>query len=265
MDLLYFPHGLLELSFQSNKGRFATQREFTSRAYRAMNSIIQNIRSIRERIARAASACNRAPESITLLAISKTFPKELISLAVDAGIRQFGENRVQEAEDKIPHFSGNPRLEWHLVGHLQSNKTRRAAELFDVIHSLDSVKLAGRLNQSCLEINKVVSVLLQVDLGGEETKFGAPPNHLREIMDAIAAMKGLRLDGLMTIPPFLPDPEHVRPYFQSLRTLKDALESETPGCLGRQHLSMGMSHDFEVAVEEGATIVRIGTAIFGSR
>ena len=230
-----------------------------------MNSIAQNIHSIRERIARAAAACNRAPEDITLLAISKTFPKEFISLAAEAGVRQFGENRVQEAENKISCFSGDPKLEWHLVGHLQTNKTRRAAELFDVIHSLDSVKLAGRLNQACLEIDKAVSVLLQVDLGGEETKFGAPPKDLREIIDAISAMKGLRLDGLMTIPPFLQDLEHVRPYFQGLRKLKDALESEQPGCLGRQHLSMGMSHDFEVAIEEGATIVRIGTAIFGSR
>jgi pyridoxal phosphate enzyme (YggS family) len=230
-----------------------------------MNSIAQNIQSIQERIARAATGCNRKPEDVTLLAISKTFPPELISLAVESGIRQFGENRVQEAEDKIPRFSGNPKLEWHLVGHLQSNKTWRAAELFDVIHSLDSVKVAGRLNQACLEVDKVVSVLLQVDLGGEETKYGAHPNHLREIIDAISDMKGLHLDGLMTIPPFLQDPEHVRPYFESLRRLKDNLESEHPGCLGQQHLSMGMSHDFEVAIEEGATIVRIGTAIFGSR
>jgi PLP dependent protein len=253
------------MSFQSSKGRFATQREFTSRAYGAMNSIAQNIQSIQERIGRAAAGCHRAPEEITLLAISKTFPKELISLAVEAGVHQFGENRVQEAESKIPYFSGNLRLEWHLVGHLQSNKTRRAAELFDVVHSIDGVKLASRLNQACMEVDRVASVLLQVDLGGEETKFGAHPDRLREIIEAISVMRGLRLDGLMTIPPFLQDPEHVRPYFQSLRKLKDTLESEQPGCLGQQHLSMGMSHDFEVAIAEGATIVRIGTAIFGSR
>lgn len=230
-----------------------------------MTSIAQNIRSIRERIARAATTRQRAPEEVTLLAISKTFPIESIALAVEAGVRQFGENRVQEAEDKIPYFSGNPMLEWHLVGHLQSNKTRRAAELFDVIHSLDSVKLASRLNQACLEVGKVVSILLQVDLGGEATKFGAHPDQIPEIIEGLSVMKGLRLDGLMIIPPFLQDPEQVRPYFQKLRKLKDTLESEQPGCLGRQHLSMGMSHDFEVAIEEGATIVRIGTAIFGSR
>jgi PLP dependent protein len=230
-----------------------------------MNPIGQNIQSIRERMARAATSCNRTPGSIELLAISKTFPCELIFQAVEAGLCKFGENRVQEAEGKIPRFSGTPKLEWHLVGHLQTNKARRAVELFDVIHSLDSAKLAARLNQASLELGKTVSVLLQVDLGGEETKFGAPLNEIHAIIDAVKDCKGIRLDGLMTIPPFLEDPEAVRPYFKSLRELKEALEAERPGCLGKQHLSMGMSHDFEVAIQEGATIIRIGTAIFGTR
>ena len=230
-----------------------------------MNTVAQNVQSIRERIVQAAASCNRSPESIELLAISKTFPCELISQAIEAGLSKFGENRVQEAEGKIPLFSGTPKLEWHLVGHLQSNKARLAVELFDVIHSLDSVKLAARLNQASEEIGKSISVLLQVDLGGEETKFGAPLNAIQSILDAVKDCQGICLDGLMTIPPFLEDPEAVRPYFKSLRELKDALEAERPGCLGKQHLSMGMSHDFEVAIQEGATIVRVGTAIFGTR
>jgi pyridoxal phosphate enzyme (YggS family) len=230
-----------------------------------MNYIEYNLQTIRKRIAAAAAACSRPPEEIVLLAISKTFPSESIYRAARAGLRKFGENRVQEAEDKIAYFREILKLEWHLVGHLQSNKARRAAELFDVIHSLDSVKLAAKLNQAGLEIGKTVSVLLQVDLGGEETKFGAKSAQIREILEAMSSFKGIRLDGLMTIPPFFEDPERARPYFGELRELSERLESEEPGCLGQRQLSMGMSHDFEVAIQEGATIVRIGTAIFGSR
>jgi PLP dependent protein len=230
-----------------------------------MNPIEQNIQSIREKIVQSAVSCNRSSESVELLAISKTFPSERITMAMAAGLHKFGENRVQEAEGKIPYFNGTPKPEWHLVGHLQSNKAHRAAELFDVIHSLDSIKLAARLDQACLELGKTMSVLLQVDLGGEETKFGVTPDEARAIRDAIQDFRGIRLDGLMTIPPYLEDPEDVRPYFRKLRELKEVLESERPGCLGKQHLSMGMSHDFEVAIQEGATIVRIGTAIFGTR
>jgi pyridoxal phosphate enzyme (YggS family) len=230
-----------------------------------MNTIALNIQSLRKRIANIAGACGRSPEEIMLLAISKTFPKEAISRAVQAGIRQFGENRIQEAESKIPSFPEEPKLEWHLVGHLQSNKARRASELFDVVHSLDSVKLAARLNQACVDTGKILSVLLQIDLGEEESKFGVHPAQIREIVEAVSKFANIRLDGLMTIPPFFEDPEFVRPYFVKLRKLKERLESEQPGCLGRQHLSMGMSHDFEIAIQEGATIVRIGTAIFGSR
>ncbi len=227
--------------------------------------IEQNIRSVQSRIADAATACGRSPEDVTLLAISKTFPVESISQAAAAGLSKFGENRVQEAEGKILHFRERSEFEWHLVGHLQSNKARRAAELFDVIQSLDSIRLAVKLNQECLEIGKRLSILLQVDLGQEETKFGADPERLREIIERLSLHEGLRLDGLMTIPPFFEDPEQVRPYYVRLRELRDELESEQTGCLGRKHLSMGMSHDFEVAIREGATIVRIGTSIFGSR
>jgi len=230
-----------------------------------MNPMEHNIQSLRERIAKAAATCGRSPEDVVLLAISKKFQKESIYQAIDAGIRQFGENRIQEADVKIPGFPKTLNLEWHFVGHLQSNKARRAAELFDMIHSVDSAKLAAKLNQACLEIGKTLPVLLQVDIGKEESKFGAVPDQIREVVEAISGFDGIRLDGLMTIPPFFEDTELVRPYFVKLREWKERLESEQPGCLGRQHLSMGMSHDFEVAVQEGATIVRIGTAIFGPR
>jgi PLP dependent protein len=230
-----------------------------------VSPIALNIESVRERIERAAATCGRSVDEITLLAVAKTFPRESISQAAAAGLRKFGENRVQEAEAKILHFRERIELEWHLVGHLQSNKARPAAELFDVIHSLDSAKTAAKLNQASLEIGKKLSVLLQVDLGGEETKFGADPSQIREIVEDVSNLKGLRLDGLMTIPPFFENPELTRPYFARLRALRESLESQQPGCLGQQHLSMGMSHDFEAAIKEGATIVRIGMAIFGAR
>ena len=230
-----------------------------------MSAIADNIRSIGERIAQAAAACGRSAGDITLLAVTKTFPEEAISRAIDAGLRQFGENRVQEAEGKILHFRGFPGLEWHLVGHLQSNKTHRAAELFDVIHSIDSVKLAERLDQAATEAGRVLSVLIQVDLGGEDTKFGVPQDRVRELIDAMHKLEHLRLDGLMTLPPYFENPDEVRPFFAQLRKLSETLEAEQPGCLGRRHLSMGMSHDFEAAIREGATLIRIGTAIFGER
>ncbi len=230
-----------------------------------MNPIARNVQSIKERIAHAAAKCGRLPNEITLLAISKTFPKESIIQAAEAGLRRFGENRVQEAEGKIPHLAEILELEWHLVGHLQTNKAKRATELFDVVHSLDSVKLASKLNETSLDAGKVLSVLLQVDLGGEETKYGAEPARISEIIERISALRGLRLNGLMTIPPYIENAEQVRPYFARLREIRDDLESERPGCLGLKHLSMGMSHDFEQAIQEGATIVRIGTAIFGVR
>jgi hypothetical protein len=228
-------------------------------------SIGSNIRRVRERIAGAASACGRPPGEIELLAVSKTFPVEAISRAAEEGLLRFGENRVQEAEGKILFFRENAGFEWHLIGHLQTNKARLAAGLFDVIHSLDSVRLAEKLNQASLDLGKRLSVLLQVDLGGEETKHGADPGHLPEIVEEVSRFEGLQLDGLMTLPPYFEDPENARPYFAQLRELRDKLEGGQPGCLGRNHLSMGMSHDFEVAIQEGATIVRVGTSIFGSR
>jgi pyridoxal phosphate enzyme (YggS family) len=230
-----------------------------------MGAIADNLRAVRDKMAAAAVSCGRAPEEIELLAVSKTFPIEVIREAVAAGQYHFGESRVQEAEPKIAAMMGTPLLQWHLVGHLQTNKARRAVELFDVIHSVDSVKLASKLSQACMGAGKNISVLLQVDLSREETKFGADPERIEEVVRGISSLDGLRLDGLMTIPPYFEDEELTRPYFVRLRRLRDELERQVPGCLGRRDLSMGMSHDFKVAIQEGSTIVRIGTAIFGER
>ena len=230
-----------------------------------MSDIARNLAEVSSRIGRAAVASGRDPSTITLVAVCKTLPVTLISEAIQAGISHLGENRVQEAEPKIRFFASSPAIEWHLVGHLQSNKARRAAELFQCVHSVDSVKLAQKLSQAAGEIGKPLSVLIQIDLGGEPTKFGAGRERVRELVAAVADLPGLKLDGLMSLPPFFEDPQRSRPFFAELREIAAGLESEQPGCLGRRHLSMGMSHDFEVAIEEGATLVRIGTAIFGTR
>ncbi len=230
-----------------------------------MNTIALNIKDIVERIANAAESCGRSPNEITLLAISKTFSEEFIIQAIESGVRRFGENRVQEAEGKIRNLNSRGKLEWHLIGHLQTNKAHRAAELFDLIHSIDSVKIAGKLDQACQEIGRILPVLAQVNVGAEDTKSGVAITEIRNLVEAVSNLKNLRLDGLMAIPPYLENQEEVRPYFAKLRELGETLESEQPGCLGRRHLSMGMSHDFETAIREGATIVRIGTAVFGSR
>jgi pyridoxal phosphate enzyme (YggS family) len=230
-----------------------------------MSEIAENLRRVKERMAQAAISCGRLPEAISLLAISKTSPAADIAQAVEAGQLRFGESRVQEAEAKIRSLSGMSGIEWHLVGHLQSNKARLAAGLFDWIHSVDSIRLAAKLNEACLALGKRLSVLIQVDLGQEETKFGLGAGEIHEALEAISHLDGLRLQGLMTIPPFFEDAERATPYFVKLRRLGEALESAAPGCLGRRELSMGMSHDFEIAIREGATIIRVGTAIFGER
>ncbi len=230
-----------------------------------MNGIAEKIAGVRQEIAAAAAACGRKTEEITLVAVTKTVPEERILAAISAGQQHFAENRVQEAESKLPVMRVVPNLTWHMIGHLQSNKAQRAAELFDVIHSVDSMKLAGKLSQAALALGKVLPVFIQVDLGHEETKFGTEKSQVAELAAAISSSGGLSLAGLMTIPPYFEDPELARPYFRALRELRDALERDKPGCLGRGELSMGMSHDFRVAIQEGATIVRIGTAIFGER
>ncbi len=227
--------------------------------------IADRVAAVRERIARAAERASRAPEGITLVAVSKTFPTETVRTAFAAGVRHFGENRVQEGEAKVTALDGlrSEGLQWHLVGHLQSNKARKAVALFDVVQSVDSVELAERLGRAASEAGRTLRVLVQVDLAGETGKFGLPEAAVPGALERMRSIDGLRVGGLMVLPPFLDDPEDVRPYFQRLRTLRDRMAAE--GLLDGDDLSMGMSHDFEAAVEEGATIVRVGSAIFGER
>jgi PLP dependent protein len=213
----------------------------------------------------SARAAGRDPAEVRLIAVSKTHPPEVVRLAVGAGVTDLGENRVQEADAKLREV-GRDRARWHLIGHLQANKARRAVQLFDLIHSLDSLALAQRLDRLCEEAGRdELPVLIQVDLGGEETKSGVSEDGLDELAEAVAASGRLRLAGLMTLPPFFEDAERARPFFRRLRELRDGLGGRGSFGATRGELSMGMSHDYEVAIEEGATIVRVGTAIFGER
>jgi PLP dependent protein len=223
------------------------------------------LESVRSRVKAVALRSNRKFDEITIIGISKTHPVALLRSALEAGITDLGENRVQEAEAKIEKLGRNA-VRWHLVGHLQPNKVRKAVRLFQVIHSLDSVSLAQRLNRICAEENhEQLPVLIQVDLGGEQTKAGIAQNELPQLVQTVLGCSQLQLIGLMTLPPFFEDPERARPYFRRLRELRDELQ--TAGHFGASNgeLSMGMTHDFEIAIEEGATMLRIGTAIFGER
>lgn len=227
-------------------------------------SLRENLSKIQERIAAAAHRAGRQPEEITLIGVSKTHPAEAIQEAYEAGLRHFGENRVQELEGKRGPLSGL-KATWHLIGHLQSNKAARAASLFDTIDSVDDIATAQRLDRSRGEVasQEKLRVLLEVHLFDEQTKSGLAVNDLQPVARAILALPRIQLAGLMCIPPFLPDAEDVRPYFSRLRGLRDELQEQIGWPL--PVLSMGMSHDFEVAIEEGATEVRVGTALFGSR
>jgi PLP dependent protein len=226
-----------------------------------VSAIAANITQIQSRIASAAARAKRSPNEITLIAVSKTFPVDAIRAAHAAGLRHFGENRVQEAESKRPQLSDLDAT-WHLIGHLQSNKARRAAELFHRIDSVDGIALAKKLNEAAAAQNKRLGVLIEVHTG-ESTKTGVAESELPALADSILALTHLDLLGLMTIPPYSDDPESARPYFQKLRALRDAAAQRIARPL--PILSMGMSHDFEIAIEEGSTEVRIGTALFGPR
>ncbi len=228
-------------------------------------ALSERLDEVRGRIEARALRCNRAPHEITLVAVSKTHPAEIIREAIAGGVTDLGENRVQEAESKIPEV-GRQAARWHLIGHLQSNKARRAVELFDVIHSLDSAALAQRLDRMCAELNRPeLPVMIQVDLGREATKSGVAEAEVAQTVEALQHCEHLRLTGLMTLPPYYDDAEQVRPFFRKLRELRDELGSRGAFGGARGELSMGMTHDYEVAIEEGATIVRVGTAIFGER
>ncbi len=215
---------------------------------------------VQDRIRASASRVGRDVSSVTLVAVSKAMPLDVIREGVEAGVTILGENRVQEARDKIAALPAVAT--WHLVGHLQTNKAKVAVQLFSLIHSLDSLKLAHILNSHGEQMAKPVRCLIEVNLGGEESKSGMTEDGVPPLLEVAAGLRHLRIEGLMAIPPFLQDPEQVRPYFRRLRTLRDKLRDEG---FPLAELSMGMTQDFEVAIEEGATMVRIGTAIFGPR
>ncbi|HXD29588.1 MAG TPA: YggS family pyridoxal phosphate-dependent enzyme [Pyrinomonadaceae bacterium] len=224
-----------------------------------------NFEDVRNRISLRAAQCNRSVDDITLIAVSKTHPVATLRAALEAGATDLGENRVQEAEPKILEI-GREGTRWHLIGHLQANKALRAVKLFDLIHSVDSAELAQRLDRLCKEEDRAnLPILIQVDLAGEETKSGVSEKGLNELIQVVKESDTLSLKGLMVLPPFLEDLEKVRPYFRRLRELRDELRAKDCFGDGRGELSMGMTHDFEVAIEEGATMLRIGTALFGER
>ena len=221
-------------------------------------TLAQRLAQIEAQIAQAAQNAERDANEIKLVAVSKTHPAENIIEAIAAGAKFFGENKVQEAEGKINEI-GRENAEWHLIGHLQSNKARKAVKLFDVIHTLDSVELAERLERICVEEEREkLSVLVQIDLAKEATKNGIEEKDLPELIEFLRDCEHLKFDGLMIVPPFFEDLESVRPFFRRLREIRDEI-------CPHGELSMGMSHDFAVAIEEGATIIRVGTAIFGER
>jgi PLP dependent protein len=232
----------------------------------AQDPLAARLTAIRSRITAAAKNSGRPPEDVRLIAISKTHPASVIKRVIEFGAADIGENRVQEAVGKITEL-GRDAARWHLVGHLQANKARRAVNLFDVIHSLDSLDLAQRLDRLCIEegIEKKLAVLIQVDLGHEETKSGIDESELTHLVEGLGPLCRLEFTGLMTLPPFFDNPEQSRPYFRRLRELRDELAARGAFANGKGELSMGMTNDFEVAIEEGATMVRVGTAIFGER
>jgi pyridoxal phosphate enzyme (YggS family) len=224
-----------------------------------MTDLRESLARIEERIAGACARSGRLRKEIALIAVTKTHGSDVVRAALDAGIREIGENRVQEARGKIEDAGRGAR--WHLIGHLQSNKAPEAARLFDVVQTVDSAALAARLGRAAAALGKTLDVLIQVNVGGEDQKSGVEPSAVEELARAVLAVPSLRLRGLMAVPPFLP-PEEVRPYFRALRELRDRVRASCENC---SELSMGMSEDFEVAIEEGSTMIRLGRALFGDR
>lgn len=230
-------------------------------------SIAQNVDEIRDRIAAAARRAGRDPEEVTLLAVSKTFAPEHIREAYRAGLRVFGENRVQEFSGKAEALADLEDAEWHMIGHLQTNKASRTVDLFTAVDSVDSLRLAEKLNSSAQQLGKRLVALIEINVGGEAAKSGMLPEspELEELLKAAPRLTQLEFRGLMTIPPLFDDPQRARPYFSKLRELRNQIAARKLASVDTDVLSMGMSHDFEVAIEEGSTCVRIGTAIFGGR
>jgi pyridoxal phosphate enzyme (YggS family) len=230
-------------------------------------SVAANVASIKERIAAAVRRAGRSPDDITLMAVSKTQPPERIREAYNAGVRLFGENRVQEVAGKFDALRDLRDAEWHMIGHLQTNKAANTAELFRAVDSVDSLKLAEKLDAAARALGKRLDVLIEINIGGEPAKSGVAPDSpaLDELLVAAPRLQALVFRGLMMVPPFTDDPEGARPYFRKLRELRDMIASRKPPAVAMDQLSMGMSHDFEIAIEEGSTCVRVGTAIFGER
>jgi pyridoxal phosphate enzyme (YggS family) len=230
-------------------------------------SVRDNLAAIRKRIAVAAQRAHRRPDEIALMAVSKTHPPERIHEAYAAGQRLFGENRVQEFSTKMSSLTDLTEAEYHMIGHLQTNKSAKAAVLFAAVDSIDSVKLAEKLNDAARELNQALDVLIEINVGGEAVKTGiaAESEELEKLLQSAPRLEALNFRGLMTVPPFNEDPEGARPYFRKLRALRDAIAARKLPGIGMDVLSMGMSHDFEVAIAEGSTCVRVGTAIFGVR
>lgn len=227
-----------------------------------MMSVAENLQGIRERIERAAARSHRNAEDITLIAVTKTVAAERINEAIQAGVEIIGESRIQEAMDKRENIRP---VSWHMIGHLQTNKVKYAVRIFDMIQSVDSIHLAREINKRCASADRKMPVLIEINTSGEESKYGCAPGKAPELVHAISEMKNLQIRGLMTIGLFSDDPAAVRPCFVSLRQLAERItEMKIPG-VGMDILSMGMSSDFELAIEEGSTMVRIGSAIFGAR
>ena len=230
-------------------------------------SISGNIDTVRQRIHAAAQRAGRTPEQIALMAVTKTHLPEKIREAYCAGVRLFGENRVREFSGKAPALADLTAAAWHMIGHLQSNKAGKAVELFAAVDSVDSVKLAEKLNSAARDQPKLIRVLLEINVGGEEAKSGLPPDskELETLLLSAPRFEALQVLGLMTVPPFTANPEGARPYFRRLCQIRDAIAKRKLASIAMEVLSMGMSHDLEVAIEEGSTCVRVGTAIFGER
>lgn len=226
-----------------------------------------NVAAVRERIASAARRAGRNADGVTLMAVTKTQPPERIREAHEAGLRIFGESRVQEFAGKVDTLRDLKAAEWHMIGHLQTNKAAKTAELFRAVDSVDSLKLAEKLDAAARALGKKLDVLIEINVGGEAAKSGVAPDSLalEELLTAASRLEALAFRGLMTVPPFTDNPEGARPYFRKLRQLRDVISARKLPGIAMDELSMGMSHDFEVAIEEGSTCVRVGTAIFGER
>jgi len=224
----------------------------------------QRLEQVRERIRKACESCGRDVDAVRLVAVSKTIAADTVREAIEAGVTILGENYVQEAREKFNALAQYP-VSWHFIGHLQSNKAKYAVRLFDLIHSVDSLKLARELDKQAKKVDKIQPILVQVNISGEDTKSGISADEAPGLVAEISKLENLSIKGLMTMPPYFYQPEKVKPFFAALRELRDRIKDQAPPNLSLEELSMGMTGDFEVAIEEGATLVRIGTAIFGER